>query len=143
MLIEVTVTDSPSEADEAFVIEQTRAHNALYVGKDVQKLCVFARAADGTIIGGLTGKTYWQYLEVAFLWVNEAHRHAGLGSRILLAAEAEARRRGCQHALLDTYSFQALGFYLKNGYQEFGRLTGFAGQHDRHYLHKDFAGPAA
>ena len=141
MIIEVT--DSPSEADEALVIGQTRAYNAMHVGKDVRKLCAFARAADGTIIGGLTGKTYWQYLEVAFLWVDEAHRHSGHGSRILLAAETEARQRGCKHALLDTYSFQALDFYLKNGYREFGRLAGFAGQHERHYLHKDFEGAAA
>ena len=141
MMIEIT--DSPSEADEALVIEQTRAYNAMHVGKDVRKLCVFVRSPDGTIIGGLTGKTYWQYLEVAFLWVAEAHRYAGLGSRILLAAETEARQRGCQHALLDTYSFQALDFYLKNGYREFGRLAGFAGRHDRYYLHKDFDGSTA
>jgi GNAT superfamily N-acetyltransferase len=136
MIIEVT--DSPNEADEALIIAQTRAYNAAFVGKDFRSLCVFARGADGAITGGLTGKTYWQYLEISFLWVDESHRLSGQGSRILRAAETEARQRGCQHAHLDTYSFQALGFYQKNGYKEFGRLTGFGGQHVRHYLHKDF-----
>ena len=136
--MDVEVTDTPNEADEAFVIAQTHAYNASFTQKDVRRLCVFARDANGSIIGGLTGKTYWHYLEVAFLWVSETHRRAGHATKLLQAAESEARRRGCKHALLDTYGFQALGFYQKNGYKEFGRLTGFSGQHDRHYLH---AGP--
>jgi hypothetical protein len=37
---------------------------------------------------------------------------------------------------LDTLSFQALGFYQKLGYSEFGRLSGFSGKYDRIYLHK-------
>jgi GNAT superfamily N-acetyltransferase len=135
--MDVEITDTPNEADEAFVIVQTYAYNASFTQKDVRRLCVFARDADGRIIGGLTGKTYWHYLDVAFLWVSEPHRRAGHATKILQAAESEARRRGCQHVLLDTYSFQALGFYQKQGYQEFGRLTGFSGQHDRHYLHKE------
>ncbi len=136
--MDIEVTDTPNEADEAFVIAQTHAYNAAFTKKDVRRLCVFVRDADGIIIGGLTGKTYWHYLEVAFLWVSEQHRLAGHASKILQAAESEARRRGCKHVLLDTYSFQALGFYQKNGYKEFGRLTGFSGKHDRHYLHKEF-----
>ena len=135
--MDLEVTDTPNEVDEAFVIAQIHACNASFTQKDVRRLCVFARDADGSIIGGLTGKTYWHYLDVAFLWVSEQHRHAGHASKILQAAEAEARRRGCKRALLDTYSFQALGFYQKNGYKEFGRLAGFSGKHDRFYLYKE------
>jgi GNAT superfamily N-acetyltransferase len=130
------VTDAPSEADEQFVIEQTRAYNRRFTARDVRRLCVFARGNDGSIIGGLSGMTYWQYLEVSYLWVGEEHRGSGHASRIMAAAEAEAIRRGCKHAVVDTFSFQALGFYLRLGYLEFGRLSGFSGEHERHYLHK-------
>jgi ribosomal protein S18 acetylase RimI-like enzyme len=101
----------------------------------VRSLCV-ARSDDGAIVGGLTGKTYWNYLDVAFLWVDEGHRGSGFGKTLMLAAEAEARQRGCRYALLDTFSFQALEFYEKLGYRQFGQLSGFSG-HVRHYLAKD------
>jgi ribosomal protein S18 acetylase RimI-like enzyme len=59
-----------------------------------------------------------------------------LGSKLMDAAEKEARARGCERVMLDTLSFQALGFYKKLRYAEFGRLIGFSGKHDRHYLYK-------
>lgn len=135
----IETTDIPSDEDEAFVVSQTRAFNEEFTKNDVRPLCAFARAADGSIIGGLTGKTYWNYLDVAFLWVDEAHRGAGVGRDLTLAAEAEAKRRGCKHSLLDTFSFQALDFYRRLGYEEFGRLPGFSGHHVRHYMTKDLA----
>ena len=65
-----------------------------------------------------------------------SHRNAGHTSRLLGAAESEARQRGCKHAFLDAFGFQALGFYHRLGYSEFGRLEEFSGKHERHYLHK-------
>ena len=134
MNIEVTAT--PLEADEAYVIAQTRAYNESFMPNDVKTLCVFARSDDGKIVGGLTGKTYWNYLDVAFLWVDEKHRHSGHATKLMAAAEAEAQNRGCRHVLLDTFGFQALGFYRKLGYTEFGCLSEFTGNYARHYLHK-------
>ncbi len=135
--MEIEVTDAPRPEDETFVIEQTRAYNRRFTQRDGRSLCVFARAADGSIVGGLTGMTYWEYLEVSYLWVDEAHRGAGHAATMMAAAESEARARGCRHALVDTFSFQAPGFYQRIGYGEFGRLHGFAGKYDRHFLHKD------
>ena len=132
----IEVTDSPGKEDEAFVIAQTRAYNSAFTENDHKSLCVFARDKAGNIIGGLTGRTYWQYLDIAFLWVNEKYRGEGYATQLMKAAEAEARERGCERVFLDTLSFQALGFYLKLGYTEFGRLPGFSGEYDRHYLHK-------
>jgi ribosomal protein S18 acetylase RimI-like enzyme len=135
----IEITDAPRENDEAFIIEKTRRYNRAFTEKDSRSPCVFARDDAGSIVGGLTAKTYWAYLEVAYLWVNEKQRGQGHASKLMQAAEAEARARGCKHALLDTFSFQALGFYKKLGYTEFGRLSGFSGRHDRHYLYKNLA----
>jgi ribosomal protein S18 acetylase RimI-like enzyme len=137
----IDLTDSPDERDEAFVIAQTRAFNAAFTKEDVRSLCVFIRDDEGRIIGGLTAKTYWEYLEIQFLWVHEDHRDIGLASELIVTAETEAMKRGCKHAFLDTFSFQALGFYRKLGYSEFGRLSGFSGQHERYFLRKTLALP--
>ncbi|PLZ03030.1 N-acetyltransferase [Burkholderia sp. WAC0059] len=134
--MKIEVTDVRNDHDDAFVVAQLRAYNAAFAVKDFKLLRVFARDADGSIIGGLLADTYWQYLEIHVLWVSEAHRNAGHASRLLDAAESEARQRGCMHAFLDTFSFQALGFYHKLGYSEFGRLEEFSGKYERHYLHK-------
>ena len=54
-------------------------------------------------------------------------------------AEAEAIRRGCKNAHLDTLSFQALDFYKKYGYTVFGQLDGLPPGHSRYYLRKTLA----
>ena len=77
---------------------------------------------EGALIGGLLGGTYWGWLYVDFLWVEEDCRRQGLGSRLLEAAEQEARRRGCHHVYLDTMSWQAPLFYQKHGYRMIGTL---------------------
>jgi GNAT superfamily N-acetyltransferase len=139
----IEVTDVRNERDDAFVASQLSAYNALFAERNFKPLRVFVRESDGSVIGGLLADTYWQYLEVHKLWVSEVHPSAGNGSRLLVAAENEARRRGCKHAFLDTFSFQALGFYLKHGYSEFGRLEAFSGKHERYYLHKRLDDPHA
>ncbi|CAG9191851.1 Ribosomal protein S18 acetylase RimI [Paraburkholderia sabiae] len=138
----IELTDSPDARDEALVIAQTRAFNAAFTKEDVRPLCVFVRDGKNRIIGGLTAKTYWDYLEIQFLWVDENYRANGLASDLMKTAEKEAAKRGCKYAFLDTFSFQALGFYEKLGYSEFGRLKGFSGSHDRHFLQKSLVSPA-
>jgi GNAT superfamily N-acetyltransferase len=52
----------------------------------------------------------------------ESLRKRGLGSRLIKLAEDEGARRGCTRAVLFTVHFQAPGFYLRQGYEVFGRL---------------------
>lgn len=132
----IELTDTPQERDETFVIEQTRRFNSAFTVGDVRSLCVFYRTDSGQIVAGLTGKTYWNYLEVHFLWVSEAHQNQGIATMLMEQAEREAVARGCGFSHLDTFSFQALEFYERLGYREFGRLDGFSGTHTRHFLHK-------
>jgi GNAT superfamily N-acetyltransferase len=85
-------------------------------------IAIFAR--DGkTIVAGLAGETYSGWLFTRYLWVSEALRGVGLGQRLMILAESRARDRGAHSAWVDTFSFQAPGFYRKLGYEVFGELN--------------------
>ena len=132
----IQITESTDPKDLALVFDRLGAPSDPLLGEEPRGLCLIARSPEGVIVGGLVGKTGWQYLEVSHLWVDEPCRKSGFASELMHAAEAEAVRRGCQHARLDTFSFQGLGVYQKLGYSEFGRLSGYSGRFDRHFLYK-------
>lgn len=80
-------------------------------------LHVWALDAEGGLAGGAVCHTWADWLHVTYLWIDGRHRGAGLGSRLLAEAERVAREeRGCGAARLETWDFQAPGFYKKRGY---------------------------
>ncbi|MFF9776198.1 GNAT family N-acetyltransferase [Streptomyces sp. NPDC013978] len=81
-------------------------------------LHVWALDEAGELAGGLVGHTWAGWLHVVHLWVDERHRGAGLGSRILSRAEhLAARERACRSVRLETWDFQAPEFYKRLGYE--------------------------
>jgi ribosomal protein S18 acetylase RimI-like enzyme len=79
---------------------------------------VWALDRAGNLAGGLVGHTWTTWLHVTYLWVDERHRGAGLGSGLLAEAERIASaERGCRAARLETWDFQAPEFYKKQGYE--------------------------
>ncbi len=126
------------DPDEAGRIhEGLRRFNEPHSGPyDRQDLLVTARAPGGGLAGGLTGLTNWQWLYVDYLWLDEAWRGGGLGSRLLRMAEEEAVRRGCRWSRLYTYDFQAPGFYAKHGYEQWGVLEDYPPGHRQIWFRK-------
>jgi GNAT superfamily N-acetyltransferase len=92
------------------------------------------------LVGGLIGETVWAWLSIRLLWVDAAHRGAGHGRRLLAAAEAEGRRRGCRQARLSTFSFQAAGFYERCGWRQVLSLDDFPRGHQRLFYVKRLTG---
>lgn len=78
----------------------------------------------------------WKIADIDILWVDEALREQGVGSELLRKVEDKAKELGCKLIHLDTFDFQAKGFYLKHGYKIFGKLKNCPEGHDRYYLHK-------
>ncbi len=112
------------------------AFNVAATGADDEAaLSVRVTDAAGELVGGLTGWTWGGGGGISLLWVREDRRHEGWGSRLIEAAEDEARRRGCTRMIVSSFTFQAPDFYRRHGYVETGRAEGFPGGHaDVHFL---------
>ncbi len=134
---QIVYVEQPDDAIWEAIGGGINDYNTQQAGKDQGKqLCFILYTPDRKIVGGLIGVTYWDWLYIDLLWIQDALRGRGYGHRLLTLAEQEARQRGAQHAYLDTFSFQAPDFYEKHGYQIFGKLEDFPAGHQRYFMKK-------
>jgi GNAT superfamily N-acetyltransferase len=120
----VTVTERLDERARNIIADGLAAYNAAKTGyQDYRPLAVLVTdSQSGETLGGLYGRTSLGLLFVERFFLPQSLRGKGLGSRVLALAEQEAKRRGCTRAALMTLTFQAPGFYLKQGYEIAARL---------------------
>ncbi len=85
------------------------------------------------LLGGLWGGTAYSALHIELLYLPEALRGAGFGRQLMAQAEQEAVRRDCHTIWLDTFTFQARGFYERLGYSVFGTLEDYPLGHSRFF----------
>src|ERR1700746_4066923 len=137
----LTVEDAPAEADVDVLPHGLETYNESQWPQHPpwRPMAIFLR--EGTrIAAGLAGDTYCGWLFVKYLWVSDGLRGRGVGRELMGRAEALARERGCHSAWLDTFSFQARGFYEKLGYKEFEQLDYPPDPH-RHVMQKRLTQP--
>ena len=99
-------------------------------------LCLAIRDDSGAVVGGLWGRFYYDWLFIALIFVPEDRRGQDLGAALLAMAEAQARAWGGVGVWLDTFSFQARGFYERHGFTLFGEIADYPAPHRRFYLSK-------
>ena len=109
--------------DERLSHELTRFNVAATGADDERELTVAVHRAD-ELIAGLSGWTWGTAAGIGMVWVHEDHRRESWGSRLLRAAEDEARARGCTRIFVSSFTFQAPAFYQQHGYVEFARTEG-------------------
>lgn len=104
--------------------QQRKPHNiVLKMGNDIK--------------GGLTATIIGNTLHIKLLWVDDSLRGKGFGKQITQHAEAEAIKRGCNQAFVDTASYQAPEFYIACGYAETARIIDYYAGYDRIFYKKD------
>ncbi|SHJ83194.1 Acetyltransferase (GNAT) family protein [Roseomonas rosea] len=139
----VALEDQAVPATRDAVWEGLRAFNEAQSGPGSfasTPLNVVLRDESGAPVGGLIGRSYSGWLYVELFHLPEAQRRAGLGREMLSMAEREAAARGCIGVRLETYSFQAPGFYARMGYTVVGRLDDCPPGHTRFSLAKRLDG---
>jgi GNAT superfamily N-acetyltransferase len=140
---EITVEDGDTAVPERVRRGLREADPPDVPPRDWAALSLSVRDGDGEIVAGLYGATMWGWLMIDGLWVADALRGEGYGSRLLAEAEAIAARRGCRGAWLSTFDFQARAFYERHGYTVFAELADFPAGHTHFHLGKHFPAPGS
>ncbi len=117
------------------LLDGLNAYNYNKVKRDYLPFMIVIKENDLTIAGAQCAST-WKWMNIKLLWVEESHSRKGLGRKIMLEIEEEARKRGCLGVHVDTFEFQALEFYQKLGYSIFGEIEDHPPGHRRFYLKK-------
>ncbi len=138
MKIELSASPQNTNGAEAIRNALIAYNHEMSGGTDFENLQLLLRDPEGEVVGGLLAWTVWSWMHIDSLWVHDGHRQQGWGTQLLREAEAEAIKRGCVLAEVDTFNFQAKAFYEKAGYEIFGTLTGIGGGRiERYYFRKE------
>ena len=141
MIPAITVRESPDAQVRAILLNLMMTYNESKTGPS--GFALLAVTLDdpktGQVIGGLWGRTVYDWLFVEFLFVPGHLRGRGLGTTLLRTAEDAAVARSCIGVCLDTFDFNAPDFYRTLGYEEFAALDSPRRGFSRHYFTKRFA----
>ena len=133
---------NPSEQQVAPIHYGLDQFDIAYLGKEIvedhQNVAVIAGDETGTVIGGIHGEIFYNWLHVHTFWVDETWRGQKIGTRLLFQIEEVALVKECHGSHLETIGFQALEFYLKNGYEVFGQLNNKPKGNIWYYLKKEW-----
>lgn len=134
---EIVYVEHPEQSAWGIIGRGITEYNQQQAGDEgAQRLCYVIQGPEQEIMGGVVAAIYWDWLYIDLMWMKEELRGRGYGSQLLMLTEEEARKRGAKNAFLDTFSFQAPGFYEKHGYQVFGVLHDFPQGCQRYYMTK-------
>lgn len=139
MTATLIVAEAPTPEDRAAIAAPLVAYNRAQARETLREpLAILIKDDAGATVGGLWATIAFDWLVIELLVVPEALRGRDLGTEILVRAEESARARGCVGAWFDTFSFQARGFYEKQGYAVIGEIPDHPVGGARYFMSKRF-----
>ncbi len=137
MELTYTLKAEPTPEEQYCIIDPLIAYNEAQVGpRNKKDFAFFVRSETSEFVGGLLGYTHFNHFFVSTIYVDQQLREEGIGRELMARAEALALDQGCDAIYLDTFDFQAPGFYEKLGFKVFGKLEDYPAGHQRFYLVK-------
>ncbi|WP_438299036.1 GNAT family N-acetyltransferase [Pseudomonas sp. NMS19W] len=137
MTLRIELSQDPTEEQRAAILAPLRAYNIAKAGPSLyEPVALLVRDDNDAILGGLYGHTFYRWLFIELLAVPEEGRGQGIGSKLMHMVEEFAREKDCVGIWLDTFEFQAPGFYKKLGYVECGEIKDYPLGHKRHFFQK-------
>ncbi|MEK5214672.1 MULTISPECIES: GNAT family N-acetyltransferase [Psychrobacillus] len=135
------ISRETNKTDKQYINEELYKFNLKYFPEDLrgryEEINLYLKDDSGNVRGGILAEVCWNWLEIHIFMIDEDIRKSGFGTKLLVEMEKIAREKECDFIKLDTLSFQALGFYEKNGYEVFGSLDNVGRDYKHYYLKKD------
>ncbi|HEX3385719.1 MAG TPA: GNAT family N-acetyltransferase [Mucilaginibacter sp.] len=138
MQVKIVRKEASAAEDARVIYEGLKNFNKeSYGDAEVRSLILALQDEDtGTTVGGLQAHAFYGWLFVSLMFVPDNLRGNNYGTQLMAEAETWAREQGISRIWVDTYSFQAPGFYEKCGFELFGSLPDFPPGHSRLYYRK-------
>lgn len=139
--LRIALEPDATEDAKQIIRDHLDVYNIAVTGQqEYYPVAVFLKDSNDASLGGLVGDMWGGWLHVKFLWVAGPFRSRGHGRALLETAERYAVERGCGNVCLETFSFQAPGFYKKLDYEVFGTLEDYPPGHTKYFLSKRATG---
>ena len=74
------------------------------------------------LIGGAIGYIEYNWYFLDLLYIDEDYRRQSIGTKLIKAIEEFAIKENLTGIRMETWDFQARGFYEKNGYNVFAKI---------------------
>ena len=124
-----------TEQNNETVHSMIRQHNAKFM-TEFQDYSYHIEE-EGELVAGIVAEAVFDTVEVEFLCVKENCRGKGYGRALLQYVEEQAENDGRKRILLNTYSFQAPGFYRRMGYELLAQQNPCFGEYSQYYFTKN------
>lgn len=137
MELRIREADTEGGDDGASVLALLRSYNVSKAG-DARHRTVALRLTNDQDedVGGLLARCSYDWMFVELLVVDERYRGRGYGTALMRHAEKVAEDHGCFGIWLDTFEFQARGFYETLGFDLFGELDDHPVGRKCHFMQK-------
>lgn len=134
----IRIHEEPTAELRDVILKGLRAYNESRAGATHMRPLILHLhdEASGEAVGGIAAHTAFGWMFVELLFVPETMRGAGHGTALMRKAEEIARLRQCTGIWLDTFSFQARGFYERLGFTVFGELSDYPPGETRFFMKK-------
>lgn len=90
------------------------------------------------LIGGAIGFVEYNWYFLDLLYIDEEYRNRNIGTNLIKEIEKFALKEHLTGVRMETWNFQAKGFYEKNGYSVFGEIKNCPPGTIDYHLKKEF-----
>ncbi|WP_371362425.1 hypothetical protein SRRS_35720 [Sporomusa rhizae] len=132
--MEIIKSCSQEKAD--YIHRRLQEYNSRYI-TDCEDLAYCIENEKGECIAGIVASRDLDCITIDYLFVDDAYRKNGYGSKLLAYLECQAKHMSAKRIILNTFGFQAPAFYEKRGYQLFGKIEPCFNEYGQYFFKKE------